>query len=497
LRDQEQQEDRTENPEERSDRFTKDEMNFAELPLALPCHRPPKGKNAIRVTIHSRDAQNRPIEKEWLVTGDSLHGLPLATDEEVFLGLMHLLHRAGFKDRRIHFTQYSLFQRLGWGDSQRSYDRLQSSFDRLKGATIRSREAFWDHKGKCFVTKAFNVIDDYALFRRGGSDGDEPFVSSVTFSEFVFESFRAGFIKTLDLDMYLELASPIARKLFRLLDKKLYKSPVYDIDLMHLAQRVALTNASFPSQVRKQFKGAHQELIDIGFLKSVRYLRKGDSTVLRYTMAAKSDWKPVRERVRVLPPPMHPLVAELTRRGITREVAEDLLKQHDEKSIADKLEVFDHLRSQESPMLSKNPAGFLRSSIEKDFAPPTDYISRAERQRRKDEELAARQLQEETAQHEEKQRADKRAQLDALWDSLSTEERSDLEIKALDRLNPFARKNYRQEKDAGHRGSGHYTLRAELDVLLATQYLGQSEDPSSGAQPIPAGSALSASQEPV
>ena len=147
-------------------------------------------------------------------------------------------------------------------------------------------------------------------------------------------------------------------------------------------------------------------------------------------------------------------------------------------------------------MLSKNPAGFLRSSIEKDFAPPADYISRAERQRRKDEELAARQLQEEIAQNEEKQRADKRAQLDALWDALSTEERSDLESKALERLNPFARKNYRQEKDAGHRGSGHYTLRAELDVLLATQYLGLSEDPSSGAHPIPAQPAFSAGQEP-
>lgn len=463
-----QEKDKKEGPEGNGSRFTKDEMNFAELPLALPCHRAPKDKKAIRVTIATRDAQNRPIEREWMVTGDSLYGLPLATDEEVFLGLMHFLHRSGFQDRRVHFTQYSLFQRLGWGDSRRAYDRLQSSLDRLKGATIRSKEAFWDHKGKCYVTKAFSLIDDYALYRRvGPADGDEPFISSVSFSEFVFESFQAGFIKTLDLDMYLELSSPIARKLFRLLDKKLYKGPTYDIDLMHLAQRVALTDLSFPSQVKQKFAGAHQELVDIGFLKSARYVRKGGSTVLRYTMAAKSEWKPVRERVRVLPPPEHPLIRELTSRGVTHDVAEALLKQRGEKSIADKLEVFDHLLSEQSPMVAKNPAGFLRSSIEKDFAPPTGYVPREERLRRREEEARAKRRQLEHEQVVAAAEAERQARFDALWGSLSDDERQTLEAQVLQGLNDFARKAYHREQAAGKIGAGHHALRAGLQAALS------------------------------
>lgn len=453
--------------DDRDARLTKDEMNFAELPLALPCHRAPKGKNAIRVTITTRDALSRPVEKEWLVTGDSLYGLPLATDEEVFLGLMHFLHRAGFQDRRVHFAQYSLFQRLGWGDSQRSYDRLQASLDRLKGATIRSKEAFWDHKGKCFVTKAFNVIDDYALYRRSGvSAGDEPFVSSVSFSEFVFDSFRAGFIKTLDLDMYLELSSPIARKMFRMLDKKLYKGPVYDIDLMHLAQRVALTDMSFPSQIRQKFEGAHQELINIGFLKSVRYLRKGGSTTVRYMMAAKSEWKPVRARVRLLPPAEHPLVREMAARGVTRDVAESLLKAHGEKAVADKLEVFDHLRSESSPMVAKNPAGFLRASIEKDYAPPDGYVSRAERQRRKEEEVKVRRREHELAKAQEQSEREQRERFEALWASLSTTEREQLEDEVLATFNTFTRHEYRKEKEAGRAGPAHASLRTGIAKLL-------------------------------
>lgn len=448
-------------------RFTKDEMNFAELPLALPCHRAPKGKKAIRVTIATRDVQNRPIEREWQVTGDSLYGLPLATDEEVFLGLMHFLHRSNFQDRRVHFTQYSLFQRLGWGDSRRAYDRLQTSLDRLKGATIRSKEAFWDHKGKCYVTKAFSLIDDYALYRRAGpDDGDEPFISSVSFSEFVFESFRAGFLKTLDLDMYLELSSPIARKLFRLLDKKLYKGPIYDIDLMHLAQRVALTDLTFPSQVKQKFEGPHQELFDIGFLKSVRTLRKGGSTILRYTMAAKSEWRPVRERVRVLPAE-HPLIHELASRGVTRDVAEALLKQHGEKSIADKLEVFDHLCAERSPMVAKSPAGFLRTSIEKNFAPPVGYVPREERLRRKDAEAQERRRLLAQEQERATTEAERQAKFEALWSSLSNDERQTIEAQVLRGLNDFARKAYRREQAAGKVGAGHHALRAGINAILS------------------------------
>jgi len=481
--------------EERDRRIAKDELNTIEFPISLPCHRPPKGRSTILITEEGKDAQGRPVSRQWKVEG--LKGLPLAIDEEVLLGLSHLLYRQGFKERHVYFTQHSFLQLLNWSTGRAEYKRLRQSLNRLRGVNIESRGIFWDHKGKCRVTDSFNLIDGYSLYERDSADHDQPFISRVSFSDFMFQSFQAGYIKSLDLDFYLSLKHPIARKLFRYLDKQSYQAQIFDIDLTRLMEKLAITDIAYPSKIKQKLEASHKELLDRGFLDRVFYIRRGRSPAVRYKMAPRDTWvKGSRPSTRPLQVNEHPLTRELITRGITRTVARSLLAAHGEKSIADKLEVFDHLRSQESPMLSKNPAGFLRSSIEKDFAPPADYISRVERQRRKDEELAARQLQEDAAQHEEKQRADKRAQLDALWESLTTEERSDLEIKAFERLNPFARKNYRQEKDAGHRGSGHYTLRAELDVLLATQYLGLSEDPSSGAHPIPAQPAFSAGQEP-
>lgn len=428
--------------------LTKDELNLAELPVSLSCHRAPKGRDSIQLSEEMLDKTGRLVRREWTVTGSSRYGLPLAIDDEVLLGLAFFLRDSDFEHRTVHFTQYSLFRLLGWGDSQRSYERLESSLRRLAGVRLESQDFFWDHKDRCFLTRGFGLIDNYVLYRKETSrPSDQPFISSVTFNDTIFESFRSGFVKTLDLDLFLSLRYPIARKLFRLLDKKLHKSPIYEIELMRLASRIALTDSAYPSDVRKHLAAPHDELIQVGFLKQVTTIRKGRSETLRYIMNPRTDWK--RPAARIEAPTVHPLARELVTRGITRDVARELLSTHGEKHIADKLEVFDHLRSVSSPLLTKNPAGFLRASIEKDFAPPTGYVTRAERQRLKDQEAAADRSRREQEAALAKEHDEREAAFQALWDSLSESDKETLEAQVLITLNTFARNEYRKEKAAG------------------------------------------------
>lgn len=454
-------------PDDRPRTLTKDELNLAEYPFALPCLRAPKGCTEIRTLEMGLDVSGRPIQREWTVHPSHL-GLPLALDEEVFLGLVHLLHQqTQFKDRHIQFTQHHLFSILGWGGGQWAYERLEQSLVRLKGSLIQCKDSFWDHKGKCYVSRGFSLIDNFALYRRDDASAEKPFLSSVTFNEAIFESFSSGFIKSLDFGLYLSLKLPISRKLFRLLDKKLYKAPVYEIELMRLAGRVALTDRAYPSVVKKHFAGAHAELEKAGFLKSASYIRRGTTASIRYVMNPREEWRPVRRKIAATGE--NPLVRELVSRGITSAVARALLKEHGEQRVAEKLEVFDHLRSEQSPTMTKNPAGFLRSSIEKDFAPPTGYVSRAERQRQKQEAEEARRREREIQQAAEKETSDRQNQLDALWSSLTDAERSQIEDEVLITLNPFARKAYHQEKSAGRVGAGHHALRAGVAKLLAAR----------------------------
>lgn len=447
--------------------ITKDELNLAEFPFALPCHRAPKDLERIEIVEPGVDKDGRPIQKTWTVH-PSGYGLPLAIDEEVFLGLMHLLYRSDFRGRTIYFTQHSLFQILGWNTSQRSYDRLQHCLRRLRGSTIECKETFWDNKGRCFVDTGFSLIDSYALYRRGDNNAhDQPFISQVTFGEFIFKSFKDGFIKTLDLNLYLSLKSALARKLFRLLDKKRHRTDVFEIEMMRLANRLALTDRAYPSDVKKQLeRGAHAELEAIGFLKSVRYLQRGRSVSIEYRIAPKQSWhlpaSPVPKLIEG-----NPLAAELITRGITPDVAHALVKEYGEKRVADHLEVFDHLRSHNSFLVSKSPAGFLRASIEKDFAPPDGYVSRAERQRRKEEEAEARRRERELAKAEEQTERQQRERFEALWASLSASEREQLETEVLVTLNPFTRNALKQEKAAGRVGPAHATVRNGIAKLLA------------------------------
>ena len=447
--------------------ITKDELNLAEFPFSLPCHRAPKGRTTIQIVEQGLDSQRRPVERRWTVHASRV-GLPLAIDEELFLGLMHFLHRNQFQDRHVYFTQHSLFQVLGWEPSQLAYERLKRSLARLKGSTIECTQSFWDHKGKSYVDSEFSLIDSFSLYRRKDDHRfDQPFISSVTFNEWIFESMKTGFIKTLDLNLYLTLKSPIARKLFRFLDKKLHRSEVFEIDMMKLANRLALTDSVYPADVRKQLeRGAHTELTDIGFLRGVRYLRRGKSTSLEYRMAPREHWRFPEQKPRVPTQQDNPLVVELVKRSITRNVAVELVLAHGEKRVADKLEVFDFLRSSSSPLLSKNPAGFLRSSIEKDFAAPTGYISRAERQRRKDEEAEARRRDRELAEAQARAEQERELEFQALWEALSSNERTQMEAEVLLTLNSFSRKAYEKEKAQGRQGPGHHTLRTGLHKLL-------------------------------
>jgi len=59
--------------------------------------------------------------------------------------------------------------------------------------------------------------------------------------------------------------------------------------------------------------------------------------------------------------------------GITETIANRLSKKYPEEHITDKLAVAQWLVDQSSPLVRKNPAGWLKTAIEDDFDPPKDY----------------------------------------------------------------------------------------------------------------------------
>jgi len=120
---------------------------------------------------------------------------------------------------------------------------------------------------------------------------------------------------------------------------------------------------------------------------------------------------------------------------VTNSTAEYTVSNYAAERIQAQLEVFDWLVSQQDPKVSRNPAGFLVSSIKSEYLPPKGFLGReeqlkrearaAERKRRAEEQKRL-EVERELAQQRAKESA-----IDGFWQSLSDDERQQVEAEAL------------------------------------------------------------------
>ena len=199
---------------------SKDEMNLVEFPFILLSKR-----NEDQKTIEFTDwttANGETAKREWVVTGSDKYGLPTASDEELYIALMKVSKDMDFQSRRVSIVRYQLAKLMGWRLDGKSYERIEQGLDRLSGVRIKAKNAFWDNEKKKYVTVNFGVIDDYYLYdEKPGKKRDiaqeELPISNFSWNEVLFNSFKAGNIKTIDAEFYFTLKSPITKRLYRVL----------------------------------------------------------------------------------------------------------------------------------------------------------------------------------------------------------------------------------------------------------------------------------------
>lgn len=257
-------------------RLGKDEMNLVEHPFGVLWQKEP-GDSVIHYEweqVHPVSGKN--LRASWTMTGDSDHGLPMPSDERVYLVLMELTHEAKFKKRTINFSRYDLIRRLGWPDNPQCYGMLEAALRRLVGVTIFAKNAFWNPRSKSYINTGFHVLEAFGLEAeppgRKCQASDLP-VSFFTWSEMLFTSFESGYIRSLDVQFALSLQGDIALRLYRYLDKKSYGGRAwFEIDLFNLCVgHLGMKTTLYPSKLKERLKNAHDELTARGFLKSVAY----------------------------------------------------------------------------------------------------------------------------------------------------------------------------------------------------------------------------------
>ncbi len=268
-------------------RVSRDEMNLAEFPLTVLSTRPLTGKKTLEFSDTVRGRNGEVVNRQWIITGADKFGLPTSSDDEVLLGLLKLTVNTGFLDPKIYFSRYELLKILRWTTEGRSYSRLQKALDRLSGVRIKATNAFYDNETKAHSTRNFGIIDAYEI-NDGREEGAKP--SFFIWSEVLFKSYQAGFIKKFDLDFYLGLKSAVSKRLYRYLDKHFWYRAKVQINLFTLAhEKLGVSrNYQFASSLKQQLDPAFEELREVGFLARSEYQGKGHETeVLLYAGIGK------------------------------------------------------------------------------------------------------------------------------------------------------------------------------------------------------------------
>lgn len=256
---------------------TKDEMNLVEIPFG-PITSADVNYLSVSSEVFDRVLMRR-VTRSTVITGSRLFGLPRPIDDQVLVGMQALTYEAGYTSRKVEFSRYQLCKMLGWATDGRSYRRLENSFDRIAGTTLKFKDAWYDKGEREWKSKTFHLIDEVNLcsqdqllrVRRSNGRCSQRLCSFV-WNETVWKSFEDGFIKSLDMRMFRRISNGRRRevplRLFRILDKRFYRASKVKFDLKALCvDKLGLSPNYGPSQMLRVIARAADWLVECEYLR--------------------------------------------------------------------------------------------------------------------------------------------------------------------------------------------------------------------------------------
>lgn len=381
------------------------------------------------------------LEIVWNVSANPKYGYPGPLDKKVHRAIEQIINEQGLPVQNpVPFTFYDLCKRLGLPDSGKNIQNIKQALKRVKAATIESRGAFYSKSEAKWIEDVFSLYERVIFKGERLPDGTVADKNYIYLGSWYIQSINAQYVKPLDFSYYKSLESGIAQRLYELLGVKFFGTirggrAYVRYKYSTLCQLLPLARQSYPSYVRRQLEAAHQELIRTGFLSKVvwRDISDGERDWLihyypgprakeemeRFSamlLPAGGDTTPGRglsfvdesvefQALPALTQGQKELVASLTAKGITKFVAEELVRNHDQEHIRGWLAAIAHVKAEDR-------AAYLVKAIREGWALPEAY-KRALRKR----ELEA---QRRRAAEEERQRREEELKK---WAAKSLEEK--------------------------------------------------------------------------
>jgi hypothetical protein len=360
-------------------------------------------------TVITRDAQK--LEIAWIVMASPRYGYPGPFDRKVYKAIEQIISEfpLPIQNPILIGSLYNLCKRMGinkYGGSQ--YGKIKESLKRITTTSIESKGTYYSKERKEWIEDIFHLYDRVIFKGAKLPNGNIADTNYLYLNSWYLDNINARYVKPIDWLYYKSLRTPISQRLYELLSVKFYGiidrgNNCLCYKYSTLCDLLPIARQKYISKAKQILDPAHTELNEKGFLNTWSWeelsLSNGDNDwIIRYYPGkrVKDEIKQFKigEQLELslsnestatfydldTPTIKNNTTTQLMQRSITESVAENLINSYPPDQIQKQIEIFDHLVKTNSPLVAKNPAGFLRKSIEENYQPPAEYNRKQEKE---------------------------------------------------------------------------------------------------------------------
>ena len=223
-----------------------------------------------------RHCGGRTEEALWRVTSHPHYGRPGPFAHRVHRAVEQLITERGLPiTNPISFSIHDLCRRMGAGTGGTEYRKIKEALVAIKATQIESKGAFYAKSRSRYIDDIFSLYERVVFAGERLPDGTVTEKTLLWLGSWYLESLNALYVKPLNYRFYLDLHTPISRRLYEVLGVKFYKvaenpRPRIRYRYSTLCKLLPATRRHYRSQVYQQLAPAHRELIAGGFLAGVK-----------------------------------------------------------------------------------------------------------------------------------------------------------------------------------------------------------------------------------
>jgi plasmid replication initiation protein len=235
----------------------------------------------------------------WRVLASPGDRLPGTFDQDVYIELMHRFQEAGEPaDGAITFTLHAFLRSMGRQSDGRTYEQLRGALTRLERTTLQSEQSYFDTTAAGTTDVSFTLLNSVMIERRRSRERDqlalfpsvvaaEPGEARVILSPLVRQNVVARHVVPLNVVRYFALPSPVARRLYRLLEvARVQDTVTWRVALDRLRDQLPLTQR-YPSHLQRVLQPAHDMLKDAGVIREAVVRQQHREWFVDYVLAGR------------------------------------------------------------------------------------------------------------------------------------------------------------------------------------------------------------------